>query len=191
MSVRLQCSWQHVQWLTSAGPTTELTAAGLCRTHTCFPLRALPVRKGEPHKYCSFAAAKVAQVNVTGKLLAENLLSRAYINYYNRLRELCSRQQKKAVSGNPDTVSRALSCGGSTRTSDLQVMSLASYQLLHSAMLIFNANKDVSCFAGAKVQSFFELTKYLCSFFEIFHFSQLFCPDFLRISKKSRNFAHC
>ena len=27
------------------------------------------------------------------------------------------------------------SCGGSTRTSDLQVMSLASYQLLHSAML--------------------------------------------------------
>ena len=27
-------------------------------------------------------------------------------------------------------------CGGSTRTNDLQVMSLASYQLLHSAMLI-------------------------------------------------------
>ncbi len=26
------------------------------------------------------------------------------------------------------------SCGGSTRTNDLQVMSLASYQLLHSAM---------------------------------------------------------
>ena len=29
-----------------------------------------------------------------------------------------------------------LCCGGSTRTNDLQVMSLASYQLLHSAMLI-------------------------------------------------------
>ena len=28
-------------------------------------------------------------------------------------------------------------CGGSTRTNDLQVMSLASYQLLHSAMLNF------------------------------------------------------
>ena len=27
------------------------------------------------------------------------------------------------------------SCGGRTRTCDLQVMSLASYQLLHSAML--------------------------------------------------------
>ena len=27
-----------------------------------------------------------------------------------------------------------VSCGGSTRTNDLQVMSLASYQLLHSAI---------------------------------------------------------
>ena len=27
------------------------------------------------------------------------------------------------------------SCGGSTRTNDLQVMSLASYQLLHSAIM--------------------------------------------------------
>ena len=31
----------------------------------------------------------------------------------------------------------ALSCGGRTRTCDLQVMSLASYQLLHSAILCF------------------------------------------------------
>ena len=30
---------------------------------------------------------------------------------------------------------RFFSCGGPTRTDDLQVMSLASYQLLHSAML--------------------------------------------------------
>ena len=30
-----------------------------------------------------------------------------------------------------------ISCGGRTRTCDLQVMSLASYQLLHSAMLLF------------------------------------------------------
>ena len=29
------------------------------------------------------------------------------------------------------------SCGGRIRTCDLQVMSLASYQLLHSAMLFF------------------------------------------------------
>ncbi len=45
----------------------------------------------------------------------------------------------------------SLSCGGRTRTCDLQVMSLASYQLLHSAMYF--------CFAGAKVGVFFELTK--------------------------------
>ena len=31
-----------------------------------------------------------------------------------------------------------LSCGGRIRTCDLQVMSLASYQLLHSAMLFFS-----------------------------------------------------
>ena len=49
------------------------------------------------------------------------------------------------------------SCGGRTRTCDLQVMSLASYQLLHSAMF--------SCFflfAGAKVQLFWDITKFLC-----------------------------
>ena len=37
------------------------------------------------------------------------------------------------------------SCGGRTRTCDLQVMSLASYQLLHSAMLIICAFLDCVC----------------------------------------------
>ena len=49
------------------------------------------------------------------------------------------------------------SCGGRTRTCDLQVMSLASYQLLHSAMF--------SCFflfAGAKVLLSWDITKFLC-----------------------------
>lgn len=32
-----------------------------------------------------------------------------------------------------------ISCGGLTRTDDLWVMSPTSYQLLHSAMLIFNS----------------------------------------------------
>ena len=32
-------------------------------------------------------------------------------------------------------ISTICSCGGRTRTCDLQVMSLASYQLLHSAIL--------------------------------------------------------
>ena len=41
---------------------------------------------------------------------------------------------KGIKKGKPDGLS-SLGCGGSTRTSDLQVMSLASYQLLHSAML--------------------------------------------------------
>ncbi len=52
-----------------------------------------------------------------------------------------------------------LCCGGRIRTCDLQVMSLASYQLLHSAMLTFTAIQDVSRFAAAKVRRFFELTK--------------------------------
>ena len=43
------------------------------------------------------------------------------------------------------------SCGGRIRTCDLQVMSLASYQLLHSAMF--------SRFAGAKVILLFHTTK--------------------------------
>ena len=33
-----------------------------------------------------------------------------------------------------------ISCGGKTRTCDLQVMSLASYQLLHSAILTIKFN---------------------------------------------------
>ena len=37
------------------------------------------------------------------------------------------------------------SCGGRIRTCDLQVMSLASYQLLHSAMLIICAFLDCVC----------------------------------------------
>ena len=41
----------------------------------------------------------------------------------------CYRYEKSPI------VIGLLSCGGRTRTCDLQVMSLASYQLLHSAML--------------------------------------------------------
>ena len=38
----------------------------------------------------------------------------------------------------------SLSCGGRIRTCDLQVMSLASYQLLHSAMF-FLKRVQISC----------------------------------------------
>ena len=43
---------------------------------------------------------------------------------------MCSKTKKVVAHG-----IRLNSCGGRTRTCDLQVMSLASYQLLHSAML--------------------------------------------------------
>ena len=48
------------------------------------------------------------------------------------------------------------SCGGRTRTCDLQVMSLASYQLLHSAMYY----RALFLNAGAKVLLFCDMTKY-------------------------------
>ena len=37
-----------------------------------------------------------------------------------------------------------MSCGGRTRTCDLQVMSLASYQLLHSAILTICVIQNVA-----------------------------------------------
>ena len=74
----------------------------------------------------------------------------------------------------------SLSCGGRIRTCDLQVMSLASYQLLHSAMF----------FLKRVLRLFFELRKYLCYFFVKLHFCELFLVDFLRISKEICNFAH-
>ena len=89
------------------------------------------------------------------------------------------------------------SCGGRIRTCDLQVMSLASYQLLHSAMF-FSGCKISSKpdFAGdflksaAKVHFFFEMAKYLSIFFINSHFSELFPPFFLRNSNEKCNFAH-
>ena len=48
-------------------------------------------------------------------------------------------------------------CGGRTRTCDLQVMSLASYQLLHSAI----CHSTRFRIASAKVQLFSDMTKYL------------------------------
>ena len=50
-----------------------------------------------------------------------------------------------------------LSCGGSTRTNDLQVMSLASYQLLHSAMCFL--------FLCAKVAHFSRTAKQIADYF--------------------------
>ena len=49
------------------------------------------------------------------------------------------------------------SCGGRIRTCDLQVMSLASYQLLHSAMFL--------SFCGCKGTTIFSFCQILCLFF--------------------------
>ena len=74
------------------------------------------------------------------------------------------------------------SCGGKTRTCDLQVMSLASYQLLHSAILgcqnQCKPNAESLLFAevkpdfaglfsksAAKVRLFPEICKFFCIFF--------------------------
>ena len=71
----------------------------------------------------------------------------------------------------------SLSCGGRIRTCDLQVMSLASYQLLHSAMLILGLFLK----SAAKVLTFFEIRKYLCYFFEKTTDLLHFFPKILRI----------
>mgnify|MGYP006954661750 CR=1 FL=1 len=52
------------------------------------------------------------------------------------LSQICrSTKQKNDITRCVTTCYVVMSCGGRTRTCDLQVMSLASYQLLHSAIL--------------------------------------------------------
>ena len=70
-------------------------------------------------------------------------------------------------------------------------MSLASYQLLHSAMLIIPDFAGDFFKSAAKVQLFFELHKYLSRFFRKSTFLELFPTFFLLNSKKKPNFAHC
>ena len=65
-----------------------------------------------------------------------------------------------------------VSCGGPTRTGDLQVMSLASYQLLHSAMYIKN-DRFYRWLASAKVRRIRATRKFFShktSFFITFHY---------------------
>ena len=45
----------------------------------------------------------------------------------------------------PTEVDALFSCGGPTRTGDLQVMSLASYQLLHSAIISIGVSSRLRC----------------------------------------------
>ena len=70
-------------------------------------------------------------------------------------------------------------------------MSLASYQLLHSAMLILPDFAGDFFKSAAKVQLFFELHKYFSRFFGKSTFLELFPTFFLLNSKKKPNFAHC
>ena len=74
-----------------------------------------------------------------------------------------------------------LSCGGPTRTGDLQVMSLASYQLLHPAMLCTALVSQMRC----KGKDFFPITQIKPCFFYILSeisgqsnvITQLFCVN--------------
>ena len=56
-------------------------------------------------------------------------------------------------------------CGGRTRTCDLQVMSLASYQLLHSAMFLI---------CGCKGTAFRRTVQVFCPFFFSFYMLKWF-----------------
>ena len=47
-----------------------------------------------------------------------------------------------------------LSCGGPTRTGDLQVMSLASYQLLHPAILRIKLEVNIAAVSRLRVQRY-------------------------------------
>ena len=67
----------------------------------------------------------------------------------------CKHKKKKNQIG-----SSLLCCGGPTRTGDLQVMSLASYQLLHPAMF----NHVLFFKSDAKVGTFSELSNILSIF---------------------------
>ena len=64
------------------------------------------------------------------------------------------RYMNKRSAGYTTCASFLFSCGGRTRTCDLQVMSLASYQLLHSAMLFF--------LSGCKGTTIFLYTQLFC-----------------------------
>ena len=73
----------------------------------------------------------------------------------------CYRQKRVEVFLNFNPCS----CGGSTRTNDLQVMSLASYQLLHSAMSSFiSAHCSYFLFVSAKLACFVITAKLFCKY---------------------------
>ena len=60
-----------------------------------------------------------------------------------------------------------LCCGGRTRTCDLQVMSLASYQLLHSAMLTMFRISFLNCVC--KGTSFLSYNQTFAAFFHLMY----------------------
>ena len=76
------------------------------------------------------------------KLYTENKIQ---VLNQNHQRNISQRQkkQKRIVAKLANYPS--FSCGGRTRTCDLQVMSLASYQLLHSAMLLTRCISFLIC----------------------------------------------
>ena len=66
--------------------------------------------------------------------LRRSILRQAYQSFTAKVKT----GRKKAATKLETSLLQHLCCGGRIRTCDLQVMSLASYQLLHSAMLFLN-----------------------------------------------------
>ena len=66
--------------------------------------------------------------------------NRCFLRVWGRKME--NRHKKNKASTEVDAL---FSCGGPTRTGDLQVMSLASYQLLHSAIISIRFSSRLRC----------------------------------------------
>ena len=72
------------------------------------------------------------------------------------------------------------SCGGKTRTCDLQVMSLASYQLLHSAILTMIKQ----AFPVLRVQRYDYFSRYANFYVSFFVFTIIYAKKLVYFKQK-------
>ena len=86
------------------------------------------------------------------------------------LSQICrSLKRKNDITRCVSTCYVVISCGGRTRTCDLQVMSLASYQLLHSAILTIAIRLTIEVFLNCECKGmtfYWNLQMFLQLFFE-------------------------
>ncbi len=89
--------------------------------------------------------------------------------YFKRLLNIEQETMKTTKEKAQPSLDFLISCGGRTRTCDLQVMSLASYQLLHSAI----SSKRLSLICECKGTINFPFLQILMHFFWIFQIKGL------------------